>query len=86
MSVSINEILAGKSLIINKRRAFFWIFGVTILLYVPIFLFNLATNGLAYRSTVGIWAETLLQFAIFVAVLLTGHRKYGQLREEQLHP
>ncbi|MHB1172418.1 MAG: hypothetical protein ACYCZY_07965 [Lacisediminihabitans sp.] len=85
MSVSISEILTGKSLITNKWRAFRWIFGVTVLLYIPIFLFNEATNGLAYRSTVGIWAETVVEFAIFVTVLLTGNRKYGQLREEQLH-
>jgi len=85
MSVSMSEILTGKSLITNKWRAFLWIFGVTILLYIPILLFNEATNGLAYRSTVGIWTETVVQFAIFTAVLLTGHRKYGHLREEQLH-
>jgi hypothetical protein len=37
MSVSISEILTGKSHITNKWRAFRWIFGVTVLLYIPMF-------------------------------------------------
>lgn len=82
---SMRQILTGKTTLANKWHSFRWIFGVTVLLYIPIFLFNEATNGLAYRSTVGIWTETLVEFAIFVTVLLTGHRKYGQLRKEQLH-
>jgi hypothetical protein len=84
MSASIGQIFMGKTVIDNKGRAVGWIMGVTFLFYLPIFLFNEASSGLAYRNAVGIWAESLVQFAIFVTVFVAGHRRYGRLKSEQL--
>lgn len=81
--VTIRQIFTFKTTIEGNARGFFrWFFVLAVPGNVLVYLFNVATNAYAYRSTTGIWLEAAIEFAIFVTALLVAQRKCARL----IHP
>jgi hypothetical protein len=63
----------------NTRSYFKWFFALAVPGNALLYLFNVATNAYAYRSTTGIWLEAAIEFAIFVTALIVAQRTCARL-------
>lgn len=78
--VTIRQIFTLKTTIEGNTRSHFKsFFGLAVPGNALLYLFNVVTNTFAYRSTLGIWVEAAIEFAIFMAAQIVAQRKCARL-------